>query len=128
MSVTIPVSWGELLDKITILRIKKERLADPEKRRNVLRELTILEKAWQGRQSTPGELAELAEHLHSVNEALWDIEDEIRDCERRRDFGQRFIELARQVYRTNDRRASLKYRVNDLLGSDIVEEKAYQAY
>ena len=128
MSVTIPVSWGELLDKITILRIKKERLADPEKRRNVLRELAILEEAWQGRQSAPDELAELAEHLHSVNEALWDIEDEIRDCERRRDFGQRFIELARQVYRTNDRRASLKYRVNDLLGSDIIEEKAYQAY
>ncbi len=128
MSVTIPVSWGELLDKITILRIKKERLADPEKRRNVIRELAILEEAWQGRQSAPGELAELAEHLHSVNEALWDIEDEIRDCERRRDFGQRFIELARQVYRTNDRRASLKYRVNDLLGSDIIEEKAYQAY
>lgn len=128
MSVTIPVSWGELLDKITILRIKKERLADPEKRRNVLRELAILEEIWQGRQSAPGELAELAEQLHSVNEVLWDIEDEIRDCERRRDFGERFVELARQVYRTNDRRASLKYRVNDLLGSDIVEEKAYHAY
>ncbi|SHH74436.1 DUF6165 family protein [Desulfofustis glycolicus] len=128
MSVTIPVSWGELLDKITILRIKKERLADPEKRRNVLRELAILEEAWQGRQSAPRELAELAEQLRSVNEALWDIEDEIRDCERRSDFGQRFVELARKVYRTNDRRASLKYRVNDLLGSDIVEEKAYQAY
>lgn len=128
MSVTIPVSWGELLDKITILRIKKERLADPEKQRNVLRELAILEEAWQGRQSAPRELVELAEQLRSVNEALWDIEDEIRDCERRSDFGQRFVELARQVYRTNDRRASLKYRVNDLLGSDIVEEKAYQAY
>ncbi|MCB2217574.1 MAG: hypothetical protein KQH59_16010 [Desulfobulbaceae bacterium] len=128
MSVTIPVSWGELLDKITILRIKKERLADPEKRRNVLRELAILEEVWQGRQSAPRELAELAEQLRSVNEALWDIEDEIRDCERRSDFGQRFVELARKVYRTNDRRASLKYRVNDLLGSDIVEEKAYQAY
>jgi hypothetical protein len=128
MSVTIPVSWGELLDKITILRIKKERLADPEKRRNVLRELTILEKAWQARRPAPGELAELMEQLHSVNETLWDIEDEIRDCERRRDFGDRFVELARQVYRTNDRRASLKYRINDLLGSDIIEEKAYQAY
>jgi hypothetical protein len=128
MSVTIPVSWGELLDKITILRIKKERLADPEKRRNVLRELTVLEAAWRGRGAVDGDLAELAEQLHGVNEALWDIEDEIRDCERRRDFGERFIELARQVYRTNDRRAALKYRVNGLLGSDIIEEKAYHAY
>lgn len=128
MSVTIPVSWGELLDKITILRIKNERLADPGKRRNVLRELTVLEAAWRGRQPAADELVELAEQLRSVNEALWDIEDEIRDCERRRDFGDRFVELARQVYLTNDRRAALKYRVNDLLGSDIIEEKAYQAY
>ena len=128
MSVTIPVSWGELLDKITILRIKKDRLADPEKRRNVLRELAVLEAAWHARGVADDELAELAEQLHGVNTALWDIEDEIRDCERRRDFGERFIELAQQVYRTNDRRAALKYRVNHVLGSDIIEEKAYHAY
>ncbi|MBE0583473.1 MAG: hypothetical protein IH612_06865 [Desulfofustis sp.] len=128
MSVTIPVSWGELLDKITILRIKKERIVDSGKRDNVLRELSVLEAAWQGRKDSVGELDELAELLRSVNQALWDIEDEIRDCERRGDFGDRFIELARQVYLTNDRRADLKYRVNRLLGSDIVEEKAYHAY
>jgi uncharacterized protein YukE len=128
MSVTIPVSWGELLDKITILRIKKERIQDSGKRGNVLRELSVLEAAWQGRGGSAGELDELAEQLRSVNEALWEIEDEIRDCERRRDFGDRFIALARQVYRTNDRRADLKYRVNRLLGSEIVEEKTYHAY
>lgn len=128
MPLIIPVSWGELLDKLTILQIKKKRIKDSEKLKNIAKELAALQSAWQTRTIRSQELDELVRELRGANEALWDIEDEIRACERRRDFSERFIELARSVYRTNDRRASLKYRVNRLLDSEIVEEKSYEAY
>jgi hypothetical protein len=126
--VTVDVSPGELLDKITILEIKSRRIADPAKLRNVAAELKALEEARRQALPQTPELAALTAELRAVNEALWEIEDDIRRCERDGDFGPRFVELARSVYRTNDRRAALKRRVNDLLGARVVEEKSYADY
>jgi len=124
-SPIIPVSWGELLDKITILQIKKERIADAAKRVNVVTELealcAIAEAAMR-------QAAALLAELKQVNEALWEIEDHIRDKERAGEFDARFIELARAVYVTNDRRAGLKREINRQLGSVLVEEKSYKPY
>ncbi|MBF0093523.1 MAG: hypothetical protein HQL33_13020 [Alphaproteobacteria bacterium] len=127
-TITVEVSPGELIDKITILEIKAERIADPAKVRNVRIELDTLTQARDRAVTGSGELETLTADLKGVNVVLWEIEDEIRDCERAGNFGTRFIELARAVYHTNDRRSALKRRINDLLGSRIVEEKSYAAY
>jgi hypothetical protein len=126
--IAIPVSAGDLVDKVTILEIKSERIADPVKLDNVRRELASL--AFVLRPLLAGEprVAPLKSSLRAINEALWRIEDDIRDCERTKDFGPHFIALARDVYRTNDRRAALKRAIDELLGSDIVEEKSYSSY
>jgi hypothetical protein len=126
--IAVPVSPGELIDKITILQIKSVELSDPAKLRNVRYELDELVRVRD--ESLPGspELDRLAGELRSVNEALWRIEDEIRLCDRRQEFGPRFLELARSVYRENDRRVALKRRINDLAGSELVEEKDYEKY
>jgi hypothetical protein len=127
-SILVEIAPGELIDKITILEIKAERIADERKRRHVAHELQLLETA-RGQAVTPSEaLDDLTAKLRAVNESLWDIEDEIRRCELAQDFGPKFIELARAVYHTNDRRALLKRQINELLGSAIVEEKAYVEY
>lgn len=128
MPILVPVSWGELLDKITILDIKSERIADAAKLANVRNELAALKAVVDAAGPLPEGHAALTGDLRRVNAELWDIEDEIRDCERRRDFGPRFVELARAVYHSNDRRAAIKRRLNDLLGSELVEEKSYQPY
>jgi hypothetical protein len=128
MAVTVPVSWGELIDKITILEIKSRRLDDEAKLANVRKELALLKAVRDREFSGHTGLAELARRLVEVNERLWDIEDDIRVCEARRDFGGRFVELARAVYITNDERAALKRRINELLGSALTEEKSYAAY
>jgi len=128
MSLLIPVSWGELLDKITILQIKSERMTDAAKLANVRSELELLEEVRNRLGGDPDGLAELVADLREVNGRLWEIEDAIRDCEREQDFEERFIELARSVYFTNDRRADLKYRINSLMGSQVVEEKSYTPY
>lgn len=128
MSLLIPVSAGELLDKLTILLIKKERITESRKRENISRELGQLQSVYQERIEQSVELDALVSELRLVNERLWDIEDEIRSCERDKAFGNTFVELARSVYRTNDRRADLKYQINGLLGSELVEEKSYEAY
>jgi chaperonin cofactor prefoldin len=128
MSLLIPVSAGELLDKLTILLIKKERIADKAKLENIILELSQLQTVFQQRITQSAELDTLISELRLVNETLWDIEDEIRGCERDGNFGTIFIEFARSVYRTNDRRAELKYQINGLLGSELVEEKSYEAY
>ncbi|BDD89444.1 DUF6165 family protein [Desulfofustis limnaeus] len=128
MAVKIPVSWGELLDKLTILQIKMERIEDPEKRRNVRKELAALDAVRRDRGVPAPELEELVGQLRQVNEQLWDIEDAIRLCERQQEFGARFVQLARSVYQSNDRRAALKYQINRLLDSEIVEEKSYESY
>jgi hypothetical protein len=120
-----PVSWGELLDKITILQIKQERLDDEAKRANVTAELTAL-LAVAG--AAMAQVPALAAELKTINEALWRIEDDIRDKERAGEFDARFIELARAVYVTNDQRAAVKRRINQALGSALVEEKSYRPY
>jgi hypothetical protein len=125
--IEIPVSAGEVLDKLMILEIKAERMDDPAKLGNVRTELALLQAKWA--QTDGGAMvAGLGGALKQVNETLWAIEDEIRDCERQRDFGPRFIDLARRVYKTNDERSRLKRQINGALGSQIVEEKSYAAY
>jgi hypothetical protein len=126
--ITVPVSFGEVLDKITILEIKSERIADPAKLANVRRELEALNSTWAEAVSDEAAIADLRAQLKGVNESLWVIEDDIRDQEAEQDFGPRFIELARAVYVTNDQRATLKKAVNLALGSRFVEEKSYQDY
>ena len=126
--VTVPVSPGELIDKITILEIKAERIADPAKLVNVRHQLTLLEGVRDEALAGSAKLTALADDLRSVNSVLWDIEDDIRACEAAKDFGGRFIELARSVYRTNDKRAALKKEIDELFGSAITEEKSYEDY
>lgn len=126
--IRVPVSPGELLDKISILEIKRERIADPGKLVHVLAELALLSRARDQQLSKQGELAEVAQKLKAVNEALWEVEDELRGCEGRGEFGAHFVEMARSVYRRNDERATLKRRINELLDVDIMEEKSYQPY
>lgn len=126
--VTVPVSPGELIDKITILEIKAERIVDPAKLVNVRHQLTLLENLRDEALDGGTKLTALADDLRSVNSVLWDVEDDIRACEAAKDFGSRFIELARSVYRTNDRRAALKKEIDELFGSAITEEKSYEEY
>jgi hypothetical protein len=121
----VPVSAGELIDKITILEIKLERIADADKWANVRRELDLLRTARAESLPSSAELAALTLELRSVNERLWDIENGVRECGAAGNFGERFVVLARSVYTSNDERAALKRRINDLLGSAIVEEKSY---
>ena len=130
MPLLIPASVGELIDKITILEIKQQRIADAAKRANVQRELAALMAVVEERNLgyPAGVLADLGQQLAGVNAQLWQIEDDIRECERQADFGPRFIELARSVYRRNDERAALKRRINEQCGSELVEEKSYAAY
>lgn len=130
MTTTImtAIAPGELIDKITILRIKSERISDDAKLKNIRTELDILQKTQAEEVPQSAEMTRLEGELKTVNEALWDIEDDIRDCERDKDFGEEFIRLARAVYITNDKRAALKKEINLLLGSTIVEEKSYAKY
>jgi hypothetical protein len=126
--IKVPISPGELLDKITILRIKSERMSDPAKLSNVRLELRSLEETWSGSAYAKIDIeAEIAALLR-VNEQLWVIEDDIRDRERTQSFDAEFIRLARAVYFTNDERAAIKRRINTALGSAIVEEKSYRDY
>lgn len=127
-TVTIEIAPGELIDKITILEIKSERIKDTDKKANVRIELDTLNASRDASVSASPELDRLTGALKGVNEELWLIEDDIRDCERAANFGSDFIALARAVYKTNDRRAALKREINELLGSRLIEEKSYQPY
>ena len=127
-NIHVPVSPGEVLDKITILEIKSERMNDPEKVANVRTELALLQETWASAVSRDQVIDDLHDQLKKINETLWEIEDDIRDKERVKEFDGRFIELARQVYFTNDRRSQVKKELNLHLGSQIVEEKSYQDY
>jgi hypothetical protein len=124
----VPVSWGELLDKISILEIKRVRLRSPGAVANAERELAALGPALMGLDAVPVGLAELRSALAGVNERLWTIEDRIREKEAQADFGASFVALARSVYRENDERGRIKRAINALLGSGLVEEKQYAAY
>jgi len=127
-NIHVPVSPGEVLDKITILEIKSERMSDPEKVANVKVELDLLQETWASSVEEDSVIVDLHAQLKEINEALWEIEDDIRDKERAKEFDERFVELARSVYFTNDRRSQVKKDLNLHLGSEIIEEKSYQDY
>ena len=124
----VPLSPAELLDKITILRIKVARIQDAGKLANVKLELALLEQTWKDSGAAAHDLALEERALQNVNEQLWDIEDRIRDKEAHQTFDRDFIELARAVYMRNDERAAIKKRINQQLGSRIIEEKSYKQY
>jgi hypothetical protein len=126
--IQTPVSYGELIDKITILEIKSRRITDDAKLANVRNELDMLNATWANDSASQIDIADEREKLHAVNETLWDIEDAIRMKERAQAFDQEFIELARAVYFRNDERAAFKRQINLKLGSELVEEKSYQDY
>jgi hypothetical protein len=128
MAVLTEVSWGELIDKHTILAIKAERIQDPAKLKNIHTEMESLAAPRQRAHTMNPQVVAAEARLKAINEKLWDIEDHIRDCERAKDFGPRFVELARGVYFTNDERSVVKREINELLGSGLVEEKSYQPY
>ena len=126
--ISVPVSPGELIDKITILRIKSTRITDPQKVANVRTELEALLSTWKSHPYSREDIAAEEKALQTVNERLWVIEDDIRDKERAQAFDAEFIRLARAVYVENDERAAIKRRINVKLGSSIVEEKSYRDY
>ncbi len=127
-TITIEISPAELIDKITILEIKLERIEDKEKIGNIRIEYDSLIEAKERTIRSSPDLEKLIADLKSVNEVLWEIEDDIRACERIKDFGPAFIELARSVYIRNDDRSRIKRQINELLGSRLIEEKSYAAY
>jgi hypothetical protein len=124
----VPISPGELIDKLTILEIKSARMSDAAKLQNVRTELGLLMQTWQASAYSAIDIRHEWDGLREVNGQLWDIEDRIRDKERERAFDQEFVELARAVYVTNDERAAIKRRINVKLGSSLVEEKSYKEY
>ena len=128
MLLSVQTSPGEFLDKLTILEIKSERMTDAAKLANVNRELELLRGTWAASPLAARDVAALVADLKRVNEALWEIEDRIRLKESAAAFDAEFVELARSVYRTNDRRAAIKRELNVALGSDLLEEKSYQKY
>jgi len=127
VDVLAPISVGELIDKITILRIKADKIRDGAARRNVGHELEQLKQIRTGL-ALAADLGELEGQLLDVNLRLWKVEDDLRDLERAGDFGAHFVELARSVYTLNDRRAALKRRINEVTSSGIVDEKSYHSY
>ena len=127
MPLLVPISVGELLDKISILELKSAAITDPEKRANVDREWAALEAVRCTEVPDSPRLDALYAQLQAVNRRLWDVEDALRECERDGRFGNGFIELARDVYRTNDQRTAIKRRINELTGSEMIEEKSYRA-
>ena len=126
--ISVPVSYGELIDKITILEIKAAQISDASKLTNVRAELDLLTATWESNDASKTDLAEARARLKSVNEDLWDIEDRIRLKEKSQAFDEEFIELARSVYFRNDVRARIKREINEALGSQLVEEKSYKDY
>jgi hypothetical protein len=126
VAIRVEVSVGEFLDKLSILEIKNEKITDPSKLANVRRELEVLRGTWAASPLATADIRDDYAELMTLNRALWDIEDRIRDREGEGRFDREFVELARSVYRTNDRRAAVKKRINLRLGSELVEEKSYR--
>ncbi|HET6552121.1 MAG TPA: DUF6165 family protein [Dyella sp.] len=126
--IQVPVSYGELIDKITILEIKSRQMSDAAKLTNVRTELDLLNQTWAAHPASHPDISDERARLLAVNEALWDIEDRIRLKEKAQAFDAEFIELARSVYFRNDERAAVKREINLKLGSQLVEEKSYQDY
>ena len=128
MHLTVKISPGEFLDKLTILEIKVERIQDQAKLQNVRHELELLRADWAASPLSRTDVSSLVRELKAVNQALWEIEDRIRVKESRAEFDDEFIQLARSVYRTNDRRMAIKRELSLLLGSELIEEKSYSDY
>jgi hypothetical protein len=128
MNVRVEISIGEFFDKLTILEIKRSRIRDADKLRNVDRELESLNRLLEGLPFSRQDVREEVDELRALNERLWVIEDELRERESRKAFDDAFVELARAVYLTNDRRFEVKKAINRKLGSDFVEEKSYRPY
>ncbi len=128
MSIKIQISPGELIDKFTILDIKLNRIKEQEKTQNIRKEHKILKRQIEKNLPKSKRLSALISKLKTINKTLWDIEDQIRVCERKQDFEKKFIKLARSVYQKNDLRSSYKREINKLLGSEIIEEKSYESY
>ena len=127
-ALLVPISVGELIDKITILRIKQQKADDEQKLANIENELKQLESVWRQSDYSEIDISELTQQLTEVNETLWNIEDDIRAKEAANEFDEQFISLARSVYQQNDLRAALKKEINSKTGSDLIEEKLYQKY
>ena len=125
--ISVQVSLGELMDKISILRIKKKNITDKQKLIYINEELTLLEQTLKNF-SKDKKIEEYLDKLFSINSSLWQIEDDIRDCERQKLFNKKFVELARSVYLTNDKRSEIKADINNLFGSKLVEIKSYEKY
>ncbi len=128
MSINIEISIGEFWDKITILQIKADRIKDKDKLVNITKELNQLVNHWEKSSHNEIEINEELKNLRHINEQLWDIEDDIRDKEQAQEFDDVFVELARSVYFTNDKRAEVKKEINKKMGSSLVEEKSYKEY
>ena len=128
MSIKAEISVGEFLDKLTILQIKTERISEQGKLENIARELHVLQEIWRQTSYAEADVIEEMAELKSINEQLWDIEDNIRGKELKKEMDEEFIQLARSVYITNDKRAVLKKKINLKLGSEFVEEKSYSKY
>ena len=128
MTIKVELAYGELLDKITILQIKSERISDESKLSNVNKELNQLNDLWKSDKKSSVDISKEFIALKDINEKIWDIEDGIRDKERVKEFDQEFIELARSVYFSNDKRAEFKRDINLKLGSVLLEEKSYSDY
>lgn len=128
MLIETPVAAGELLDKMSILEIKSEKIKDAEKLKNVSVELELLKKVKAEKLAETTALSNKYKDLKKINEALWVIEDDIRECERQKQFDEKFVQLARDVYFTNDKRCEIKRDINVLVGSQLIEEKSYQPY
>jgi predicted metal-dependent hydrolase len=128
MHLMIPISPGEVVDKVTILDIKSEKIVDEQKLINIKNEQRVLTAVLNSFIKDHQDINMLREKLRQINEQLWDYEDIVRNCERNKDFGEPFIEAARQIYQTNDLRSEIKKQINILLDSDIIEEKSYTDY
>ena len=128
MAIKIDISYGEFLDKISILEIKSERIKDESKLENIHKELNLLNKLWSADPQSKVDIKAEMDEMKAINEKLWDIEDDIRDKEHAKSFDDEFIRLARAVYYTNDERADVKRRINKKLGSELIEEKSYADY
>lgn len=128
MSIKVDVSVGEFIDKLTILQIKSERISDNDKLVNINKEKSVLEAEWKNSEYSKVDISKLKDELFRINESLWEIEDDIRDKEFAKEFDEKFIELARAVYVTNDERARVKKEINALVGSELTEEKSYKDY
>ena len=127
-NILVPISVGELIDKISILKIKKKKITNKNKQKNIIKELKFLEKIYKSNIKKNKKLDRCEKQLIKINKILWEIEDEIRNCESKRDFKEIFIKLARSVYINNDKRSKIKREINTITGSNLIEEKSYKSY